>query len=333
MSMKHSNVAIFIPHSGCVHQCSFCNQHTISGQQKDPDIDEVRVTLDQAVLEIADKSTTEIAFFGGSFTAIDKNYMIDLLTIASNYVTQHRFMGIRISTRPDEISEEILTILKKYNVTAIELGVQSLDDEVLKLNERGHTLSDVYVAVELIKKYKFSLGLQMMIGLYGDCKESVYFTAKTIVEMNPDTVRIYPTVILKGTKLAMLFQKKQYVPIDIDTAIEYCADFIKMFTKNGIDIIKVGLHASKDVEKDMVGGIYHPAFRELCESKIYYDLLEEQLHTLPRGEYDVHVNSKNISKLVGQKRKNFTYFFEKGYRLSVKSDMDLSDFEIILISN
>lgn len=333
--MKHSNISIFIPHSGCPHMCSFCNQNVISGQNKAPTLDEVEHTLSiamQDITQLEDRKNTEIAFFGGSFTAISREYMIQLLKIACRYVEEHSLMGIRISTRPDAISNEILTILKEYKVTSIELGVQSLDDRVLKLNNRGHTLDDVYRAVDLIKKYKFSLGLQMMIGLYegedGDYKESVYFTANTIVKLKPDTVRIYPTVILRGTKLAQLYEDKKYKPMNLDEAIECTANIIFKFHQNEINIIKVGLHASEDVKKDMVAGLYHPAFRELCESKIYNKLLNDALSLLEKGEYNVYVNGRDTSKLVGQKRSNFKQFFNQGYKLNVKNRDNLKDFVI-----
>ncbi len=334
-SVKHSNIAIFIPHSGCPNRCSFCNQNTISGSALPPTVEQVDDLLSAAVVDLKDRENTQIAFFGGSFTAIDRGYMLSLLEVASGYVKRFKLQGIRISTRPDCIDDEVLQILQSYNVTAIELGVQSLDDRVLALNDRGHTLQDVYNAVSFIKKYKFSLGLQMMVGLYGDTKESLYFTADTIIKLNPDTARIYPAVILKGTKLCYLYEQGEYIPLDLDTAIEYTADIMERFIKAGIRIIKVGLHASTEVESQMVGGIYHPAFRELCEGRIYLNLIMRKLQLgciehapLPKGSYTVYVNGKAVSKAVGQKRVNFNKLYKLGYRLTVRTDNTLSDFVI-----
>ena len=201
--MKKGNISIFVPHLGCPCQCSFCNQKTITGQANQPTPQDV----DKAV-KTALKSKGfdyEIAFFGGSFTAIDREYMISLLKAANKYIKSNEVKGIRISTRPDCIDEEILDLLKEYGVTSIELGAQSMDDEVLLANRRGHTAKDVENASELIKSYGFELGLQMMTGLYKDSEEKAIKTAEKIIALSPQTVRIYPTVVLKGTYLADLY--------------------------------------------------------------------------------------------------------------------------------
>ena len=201
----------------------------------------------------------EIAFFGGSFTMIERGYMISLLEAAYEYVEKGIFKGIRISTRPDGISEEICEILKKYGVTAVELGAQSLDDGVLELNERGHTAKQVEDAVCLLKSFGFETGLQMMTGLYGSENSDSLETAEKIVAMKPDTVRIYPTVIIKGTRLHELMLTGEFVPKGIDETVELCARIIPMFENAGIKIIRVGLHSGGGVEGDFAGGAYHPA--------------------------------------------------------------------------
>ncbi len=204
--MKHINAALFVPHEGCPHRCSFCNQKTISGQSKrltKNDIDEVAAI---AAKGNYDRKNSEIAFFGGSFTAIDRDYMTYLLESAYPYVREGLFGGIRCSTRPDAIDEEILSILKKYGVTAIELGAQSMSDHVLAMNERGHTAEDVVRASSLIRENGFELGLQMMTGLYGSDNETDIRTAKQLIALKPDTARIYPTVVLEHTHLADLYR-------------------------------------------------------------------------------------------------------------------------------
>lgn len=213
MSKNHSNISVFVPHIGCPNKCSFCNQRYITGTFKAPNATDVENAVITAVnSKKYDPKTTEIAFFGGSFTAINRNYMISLLEAASSFVKIGLVSGIRISTRPDAIDDEILMLLKEYNVTAIELGAQSLNDRVLKMNNRGHTAKDVENASLLIKKHGFELGLQIMTGLYADDNDSAERTAKKVIEIHPDTVRIYPTIVLKDTDLAALYLDDKYEP-------------------------------------------------------------------------------------------------------------------------
>ena len=266
--MKHINIALFVPDEGCPHRCSFCNQKTISGKTKRLEIKDIDSAVKTA-LESADCNKGEIAFFGGSFTAIDKDYMISLLQRAKMYIDKGLFAGIRISTRPDCINEEILDILKFYGVTSIELGCQSMSDEVLRLNERGHSAEDVINSARLIKKYGFELGVQMMTGLYGDSDEESVRTAEKLIALEPDTARIYPTVVLENTRLCELYKKGEYIPQTPDEAADLCAKLIMMFHKADIRVIRVGLHSGGNVEEGYVAGAYHPAFREIAESRIY----------------------------------------------------------------
>ena len=355
--MKHSNISIFIPHIGCPHKCSFCDQHTISGAQHLPDGNEVREICSKALTEVRSPEDTEIAFFGGSFTAIPRDYMTELLEAAHEFVGEGKFRGIRCSTRPDCISREILELLKSYGVTAIELGAQSMSDKVLEANERGHTAEDVFRASGLIREYGFELGLQMMIGLYKSNGDDEYGTMEKILEIHPDTVRIYPVVILKGTKLAGLLESGEYQLFDgpsedgyvpgFDDVVAVAATFLEEFEKNGISVIKCGLHASEFVEKDMAGGFYHPAFRELCESMIYRSAISEELDRYagieagkgyPPEEYNncmkrrkgcftVAVAPSCISRAMGHKKSNYLYFREMGTEIKVTGDESVPKYE------
>lgn len=317
--MKHSNISIFVPHIGCPHLCSFCDQRTISGAQHAPTADEVRQICKKAMTEVRDPSDTEIAFFGGSFTAIPRDYMTELLSAASEFVGEGKFRGIRCSTRPDCISLDVLELLKGYGVTAIELGAQSMSDEVLAANERGHSAKDVEDACILIKAFGFELGLQMMIGLYRSSREDELLTIRRIAGLCPDTVRIYPTVILRGTRLAELLAAGEYVPYSFDEAVEIAAAGMVMFEGSGIRVIKCGLHASEFVEKDMVGGFYHPAFRELCEGMIYRRNIDFQLKSAggKSDRYVLAVADSCISKAVGHKRSNIEYFRQQGFNIKI----------------
>ncbi len=312
---------------GCPNTCAFCNQRAISHTVSAPTAEQVSGILKNAFENIPD-GNTEIAFFGGSFTAIEREYMISLLEAAQPYIKCGKASGIRISTRPDKIDDEILDILKKYNVTAIELGAQSMDDEVLSANERGHSAQDVRNASELIHKNGFELGLQMMTGLYRSTAEKDRQTAFEIIGLRPDTVRIYPTVILKNTRLGELFQKGEYVPYPFEECAELCAELLELFEKNNIRVIKLGLHASETVESDMLGGYYHQAFREICEGIIFRKKIDAEIHK--SGKFTVFTAPDAVSKAAGHKKCNKKYFAEKGIYIKIMPDKKITGRNIII---
>lgn len=332
----HANVALFIPHEGCPHQCSFCNQKAISGNQVLPeerDVERAVQTAQTALQSGTDPKCSEIAFFGGSFTAIDSGYMLRLLRAAEPYCRSGLFYGIRISTRPDGVDDAMLSLLKDHCVTSIELGAQSMCDTVLLKNKRGHTAQDVREACARVKTHGFSLGLQMMTGLPGDDACGAAATAREFVALEPDTVRIYPTVVLKGTDLALQYARGEYVPQSIDSAVSLCAELLPLFHDAGIKVIRVGLHSGGDVAKDFVAGPYHPAFRELCEGEIYFRLASEEIHaTGLSGALTLAVNPAERSKMAGQKRKNLLRLREQGADCRVVGDSALDKYEIIIYS-
>ncbi|MBQ9517346.1 MAG: radical SAM protein [Eubacterium sp.] len=323
--MKKGNISIFVPHLGCPQQCSFCNQKTITGKQSQPTADDVKNAVATALKRKGYEY--EIAFFGGSFTAIDMEYMLTLLTAAADCVDGERVKGIRISTRPDCIDSEVLDILKAHKVTSIELGAQSMDDEVLKANLRGHTAADVASAAKLIKSYGFELGLQMMTGLYLDTDEKAIETAKKLIELQPDTVRIYPTVVLKGTYLAELYDKEVYKPQTVDDAAALCTRLLPMFENAGIKVIRLGLHASDDIKKNMVAGAYHEAFGEIVQSRF---MLNKVL-AYPPGNYEIKVNPKSVSKLKGNQKRNAYFLMEQGYNIKYTVTDKVPTDELIIV--
>ncbi len=327
--MKHANIAVFVPHNGCPNQCSFCNQRTISGTAKQPSPQDVALACETAMSGGCDGACVQLAFFGGSFTAIDRSYMLSLLEAAQPYI-KNGFLngGIRISTRPDFIDDEILTLLREYGVRAVELGAQSMDDRVLSLNKRGHTAADVETASKLIKAYGFELGLQMMTGLYGSDADESFMTARRFIGLEPDTVRIYPTVVLPGTLLAELYLSGEYKVHSLDETVEICSVLLEMFEQAGINVIRLGLHAQQDVCDGYLAGGYHPALRELCEGEIYYRKIGSLLEDKPQGRYDVTVSPQEISKAVGQKKKNINRLAERGYVCKVRGDERLKRFEL-----
>lgn len=266
---KFKIIPIFVPHKGCPHQCSFCNQKHITGQLEEVTPQKAREIIEMYLTTIDTlKFRTEIAFYGGSFTAIDVEYQTELLKVAHEYVSKGVIKGIRLSTRPDAITTDILDNLKKYGVTEIELGVQSMCDDVLQSNERGHTSEDVIKAVGLIRKYDFSLGLQQMTGLFCDTDEKDIYTAKEICGLKPDFVRIYPTLVFNNTALAQYYNDGLYKPHTVEHAVDLCRRIKLIYEQNNIKIIRLGLLMSDDEAKNnFIDGPYHPRFRELVEGK------------------------------------------------------------------
>lgn len=317
---KHGNIAVFVPHIGCPHRCSFCDQRTISGEKSAPTPQQVEDICREAI-EISKGRELELAFFGGSFTAINRDYMCSLLDAAAKFAGRG-ICGIRLSTRPDAVGEDMLSLLKSYPVRAIELGAQSLNDSVLQKNRRGHTAQDVIDASARIKRFGFELGLQMMIGLYGETEQDCYDTAEKIIACRPDTVRIYPTLIIEGTELAERLRRGEYRALTLEEGIERTSRVMEMFFDKAPEtrIIRVGLHTSRELEQQLVAGPYHPAFRELCESRIMLKRLVSQLENTPKGSITVRVNPADISRMLGQRRCNAEALKNMGYDIKVLAD-------------
>lgn len=314
-------MAIFVPHGGCPNQCSFCNQHTITGGAKAPTPQDVRAAARVAARSLGDGAgRAEVAFFGGSFTAIDRAYMVALLEAAAECVKAYGFSGIRASTRPDAVGEEVLGLLKRYGVTAIELGAQSMDDRVLALNKRGHTAAETAEAAGRIKSMGFELGLQMMTGLYGDTVETALDTADRLIALRPETARIYPTVVLPGTGIAALYDRGEYAPQGLEDAVELCAQLLPRFEGAGVRVIRVGLHAEPGVEAQAVAGPYHPAFRQLVESRIFLRRLAGELARTGPGAYTVCVKPEYLSDAVGQRKENLEKWGRMGFAVKLKPE-------------
>lgn len=303
LSMKHYNIPIFVPHQGCPHQCAFCNQRTITGvKTKTQDVH--RIVSEHLQTLPKHGAEIEIAFFGGSFTGIEQDFRRSLLETAYHYVKNGSVKGIRLSTRPDYISPEILEELLQFGVTTIELGVQSLDEGVLSACLRGHTAEDVYQAVAEIRKYPFLLGLQMMTGLIGDTDEKAIQTAEKIIAIKPDFVRIYPTLVLEGTLLGEYYQQGIYQPQELDAAVKLCSSLLKRFRKAKIPVIRIGLPASDELSPGsaVLAGPCHSAFGELVESELYF---EKMCKIAPKTSGAVFaVAPGELSKAIGNRKRN-----------------------------
>lgn len=336
--MRHYNIPIFVPHIGCTHNCVFCNQKKITGKNDVLNYDEIDDIIEKNIETINSTDAeryVEIAFFGGSFTAIDEKIQNRLCEIAHRYLKMGKINGIRCSTRPDAIDEKCLERLKNYGFTAIELGVQSTDDEVLKKSGRGHTAKDVFDAAKLIKQYGFSLGLQMMLGLVCDTKEKMYKTADDIISLKPDCVRIYPTLVISDTPLFDMMKAGKYTPLSLDETVDILAVLLEKFYKKNINVIRVGLQTTDEVNENTVTGPYHPAIREMAESKMFRQKIEKYIaENKETGNVTVFSNSKNISAIAGHKQENKRYFRQK-YSLDfkVKTDNNLNIGEIKIVKN
>ena len=316
-SRKHINIPVFIPHLGCPNDCVFCNQRSISGKIKfDPD--SVIDDIEQVLSTVKDNDLVEIAFFGGSFTGIDRSLMTYLLDIAQGFVNEGKVSSIRLSTRPDYITDEILTVLGRYSVKTIELGIQSMDDSVLLASRRGHIAEQTKTACRLIKNAGFDLIGQMMIGLPQANIESEKNTAREICLMGADGARIYPTVVFYETELCKMAQNGDYVPLDIESAVFRTKEVLKIFNEYNVPCIRVGLCASENLSSDtaVYGGANHSAIGELAISEIFYEKIDEAFAMLKQqGKLSdrptVFVPIGCMSKAIGQKRKNIIKICEK----------------------
>ncbi len=265
----HKNIPLFIPHMGCAHRCVFCDQCAISGQSRF-DVSDVRVQIEAALATLPSDAATEIAYFGGSFTAIDRDLMISLLDLAQSYVDAGRVSGIRFSTRPDAVGEDMLDLLSHYTIAAVELGLQSMDDDVLVACRRGHTADEARDACRRIVARGYSLVGQMMLGLPGSDPDKEMATAKEICDLGAVAVRVYPTVVFDGTALGEMFKVGKYTPLTDEEAAERCAPLLALLEARGVRLLRVGLCSSETLSSARVlGGANHPALGELCYSALF----------------------------------------------------------------
>ena len=306
MSARESIIPVFVPHLGCPNNCVFCNQRRISGSQQPATAETVREAIQQAAALLPTGAKRQLAFYGGSFTAIPVADQIALLSAAKEYIDSGELSSIRLSTRPDAIDEEILCRLKFYGVETIELGAQSLCDEVLRLSGRGHSAESVANASRLIKQAGFKLILQMMTGLPGDSLEHSIETAERIISLNPDGVRIYPTVIVRDTALCDMWQEGKYKEHSVEDAVKVCAKLLPMFEKANIPVIRLGLNPTEELSGGAAaGGAYHPALGELVKSRIMLEKACELMRGIePESKVVLSVHPSKISQMTGQKRAN-----------------------------
>lgn len=318
MSKNYYIIPIFVPHEGCPHNCVFCNQDRITGVKDRVDAKKVENIIKEYYETIENKEATiEVSFFGGTFTAIREEKQRELLEVAKKYKDLGIVQKIRMSTRPDYINDYILTYLKEYDVDIIELGIQSLDEEVLLAAGRGHSVLDVVNASKLIKKYGITLGHQLMPGLPKSTPEKDIKSAIDSIKMEPEIVRIYPSLVIKDTPMEIMYKRGDYSPYTLDTAVEVSKKIYNMFNEKGINVIRIGLQPTETINEggDIIAGPFHPAFRELVESSLILDKIKENV---VGKTFDLLINSKDISKLYANKKVYFNKLKEDGYSANVK---------------
>ena len=310
---KQDIIPIFVPHLGCPNDCIFCNQRKISGQMKNVTENDVRDTIEFYLSNFKESNAhIEVAFYGGSFTGIDVELQNKLLQAAYDYIKEKKVHSIRVSTRPDYIDKDTLKRLRKYKVKTIELGVQSTNNFVLDRCKRGHTFEDVVKASKLIKRFRMKLGHQMMIGLPESTELDDIQTAKDLIKLRPNMVRIYPVLVIKGTELEKEYNENQYDALTVEQAIERCKELCYLFGKKKIDIIRIGLQNTDTIcsptnqGSEVVAGPYHETFRQLVESSIYYDTIVDKIKKINTRvkEVEVTVNPQNVNNVVGYKKHN-----------------------------
>lgn len=310
---KEYIIPIFVPNLGCPNDCTFCNQKKISGQQTNVTPDDVKKIIEYYLENFKDSSKyVEVAFFGGSFTGIDEGVQKELLEAANEYIKKGKVNSIRISTRPDYINRKILKMLKKYKVKTIELGVQSSNDYILQKSRRNHTFADVIKASKLIRFYGFTLGHQMMIGMPDSTEIDELNTAKDLIKLKPKIVRIYPVLVIKGTELEQEYKNGEYKPLTVEQAVERSKEVTYLFRKKHINVIRIGLQNTDEITdpkqngSEVVAGPYHPAFRQLVESSMWYDSVAEKIKKINTKvkEVEIVVNPSDVNNVIGHKKQN-----------------------------
>lgn len=328
--MKQYIIPVFIPYSGCPHRCIFCNQKKITGEKAYLDTKTIKKTIDNWLslsAQLSAISDRQIAFYGGSFTALSLERQESLLSSVLPYLNNGVIDSIRLSTRPDNITIENLTLLKKYRVKTVELGVQSMDNSVLSLSERGHSADDIRSSCKMLKSQGFEVGIQIMPGLPGDTFKSSLYTVDEVIKLKPDFVRIYPAVVIKNTGLADLYLSGSFKPLSLGDAVRLTKHLLIRFEVNNIPVIRIGLQPTSSLlEKDVIlDGPFHPAFRQLVESEIAYDMMKHTIHRSQKLKYGIFfIHPAELSNYIGQKRSNIKKIeSEFDLTIDIKSDSNL----------
>ena len=302
--MKKTILPIFLANAGCLDRCVFCNQRAVERYCCNTLQEEVSAEINRQ-LRYLPKNDIQLAFYGGTFTALPDEQQLMLLQLGRNYIDQGKISSIRISTRPDALDDNCVLLLKSFGVTVVEIGAQSLADTVLVTNNRRHTYEDVNNSVACLKRNGLTAGIHLMTGLVGETDETYLLTAQRLTQMVPDMLRIHPTIVLRDTKLEQLYLQGNYCPQTMQQAI-ISASWLKLVAQaQGIRVIRTGIQPSEELRNgQVVAGPFHPAFGELCDNAGYYCLLYILLKRHLADDF--FCSPKDLSKVFGQHRKNIT---------------------------
>ncbi|MBQ4517797.1 MAG: radical SAM protein [Clostridia bacterium] len=330
MAVKHKTIPIFVPHWGCPCDCLFCDQKKITGLREEMTPERAALIIEEGISRKQPGDVLEIGFFGGSFTGIPAPKQEALLSLAHKAKLAGKVDGIRLSTRPDYINETVLKRLLSFGVTTVELGAQSMDDDVLAFNRRGHSAEQTKRAAQAIRESGIGLGLQMMIGLPGDSFEKAMMTAEEFAKLSPDCVRIYPTLVIRDTGLDELYKNGQYTPLSVEEAVWQCSRLYRFYTERNIEVIRMGLLDMKT--EDLVAGPFHPAFGELVLSEVCYNSICMKMASITSDKVSVRVHPRFVSVLCGQKRRNIIRLQEEFglHKIDIIQDESVPDMEFIL---
>ncbi len=329
-------IPVFIPHSGCPHQCAFCNQSIITNQKSNlPNRAEINDIIAQYLKYKGGRKKVELAFFGGNFLGLPDKTVCKLLDIVNPWIIEKKINGIRFSTRPDTINPQILDLIKAYKISAIELGVQSMNDEVLLKSKRGHSSKDIIKAIELLKKKSFKIGVQVMTGLPFDKDDSLIKSTKQVAQLAPDFARIYPLLVLKGSLMALWYKKNLYKPLSLEKSVILVKQMYQIFKAANIDVIRMGLQSSEMMNDAsmVIAGPWHPAFGHLVFSSIFYDivckkidqsidLIEPEQELLKSKKLILKIHPNSESQLRGDKNFNLKKLRQRYPQLDIKIQQD-----------
>lgn len=335
--MKHRTIPVFIPEMACPFRCIYCNQHVISGQQKMPTDDEIIKTIDTYLATMPEDAKIELGFFGGTFTGIPIEQQQRLLHLVSPYLLNGFISSIRLSTRPDYIDERIVEMLAEGGVGTVELGVQSMNEEVLKKVHRGYDPRVVERAAAMIRHAGMEVGMQMMIGLPGDTPEKSVHTARRIIDLGATNTRIYPTLVVKQTALASLFDQGKYHALTLDEAVVWTAPVLKLFEENDVTVLRVGLHPTEGFinHTDYLAGPFHVSFKELVMTEIFrqqFDTYFRQ-HPLPSDSHVViRVNPQKLNAAIGYNTRNSSYLRKLFKQVKFVVDASLKGYEFTVVT-
>ncbi len=326
---QHYIIPIFIPEKACPFRCVYCNQYLIANTVQMPTDSMILATIESYLQTIPRAATKRVAFFGGSFTGMTLAEQEHYLTLVQPYIAAKKINNIQLSTRPDYINEAVLTLLKRYHVTIIELGAQSLHDSVLSLSGRGHTVAQVHQAAKLIKNYGFQLGLQMMIGLPNDTLEKAKNTAQQIIELGADFTRIYPTLVIQDTDLATLYQQGKYTPLSMEEAVHWSEALLTLFELHRVQVLRLGLHPSEGLisGETLLAGPFHVSFKELVLSYRWRKVWKAV--KLPQGTNSItlKVSPSQLNAAIGYQGSNRNWWQQQGVKVFFRSEVTLNAME------